>query len=245
MSIGTDKKLWAPYAPPGTVLQVVEHFCETDVPPEIDRARLTQIGVSDSLMPRVWATLEFLRLITEDGTALEAFRNLRYAPQESFQEVFQGILQTAYSHIFTAFDPETLDDRALNNAFKPYSPGGQRQRMVVLFVGLCRKAGFDMQVQVKERSTEVKAGSARPKTAKARQQKPLPPPPQPTSEMPSGALLVSERDLAELDSDVFDEVWDALGKIYRARGLRQKADDRERSEIELANVIAKSGPESD
>ena len=241
----TDRKAWAPYAPPGTVLQVIEHFGNTDVPPEIDKARLTQIGVSDSVLPRVWSTLEFLGLITEDGTALEPFRNLRYASEEEYQEIFQGILRSAYSQIFSAFNVEDLDDRALDNAFKPYSPGGQRSRMVVLFVGLCGKAEFNMTVKLKERKPEVKTGANRVKAAKIRQHQTPPPPPEGGSGATSGSLLVSERDLAELGSEDFDKVWAALGMVFRARGLRQLADDRQSKETQLAMPVADNEAGSD
>lgn len=237
----TDRKVWAPYAPPATVLQVIEHFSNTDVPPEIDKARLTQIGVSDSVLPRVWSTLEFLGLITEDGTALETFRNLRYASEEEYQEVFQGLLRSAYAQIFSAFNPEDLDERAMDNAFKPYSPGGQRSRMVILFVGLCQKAGFNMKVQLKERNTEMKTGAGRNKTPNPKQQQTPPAPQQSETGVSSGSLLVSERDLAELGSEDFEEVWAALGKVYRARGLRQKADDRQSKEMQLAMSAANNG----
>lgn len=54
---------------------------------------------------------------------------------------------------------------------------------------------------------------------------------------PSG-INVSERDLADLDETDFDAVWAAIGKIYRARGRRQMAEERQRREIQIAMPVS-------
>ncbi len=43
---------------------------------------------------------------------------------------------------------------------------------------------------------------------------------------PSGSLVISEQDLAEFEDKEFDEVWAALGKVFRARGRRQLEQQR-------------------
>ena len=43
-------------------------------------------------------------------------------------------------------------------------------------------------------------------------------------------LTVSIRDLADLDDAEFKSVWDALGKIARIQGKRQKDEERQKSE---------------
>lgn len=43
-----------------------------------------------------------------------------------------------------------------------------------------------------------------------------------------GVLLISERDLGELADKEFQEVWSALGKVFRARGKRQLVRDEMR-----------------
>ena len=178
-SNGSDQGRRAPYAPPATVMDVVSHYRERDVPPQLDKTRLLQIGVSEGLINRTWSTLDFLGLILGDGTTTEHFRNLRYASDEDYPGVFRALLNEAYAEIFTILDPETADEFALDRAFRPYSPGGQRSRMITLFLGLCRQAGYNCQVQERERTSQV-TGSVRRRAA--RQETPKPPRKRPDSD---------------------------------------------------------------
>ena len=139
-------------------MEVINHFRDRDVPEQIERLRLTQIGVSDGLLNRVWSTLQYLGLIREDGTTTEAFQGLRYASEGDYPKVFQGILNDVYADIFGVLNPAEADEGALERAFRPYSPGGQRERMITLFLGLCREAGIDTKVQRNERSAQVATG---------------------------------------------------------------------------------------
>jgi hypothetical protein len=50
---------------------------------------------------------------------------------------------------------------------------------------------------------------------------------------PSGLLTVSEQDLAEFNDEEFQDIWQALGKIVRARGKRQKPQDKQPTEMEV------------
>ena len=72
-------------------------------------------------------------------------------------------------------------------------------------------------------------------------EKPLPAPRQ-SSELPRGKSLgglitVSVRDIADLDDKEFETVWDALGKIARIQGKRQKLESEQEpiKEIEEEN----------
>lgn len=145
----------APYAPPATVLGVIRHFRGRDVPDELTKGRMTQIGVSDGLMNRTWAALEFLGLIQPDGTTMDGLRNLRFASEDEYKQVLAGILQNAYSLVFSVLDPNTADDLQLANAFRAFSPAGQRSRMITLFLGLCNEAGFTPKVRQAERGSQV------------------------------------------------------------------------------------------
>lgn len=44
---------------------------------------------------------------------------------------------------------------------------------------------------------------------------------------PSGLLTVSEQDLADFDDKEFNEIWNALGKVIRARGKRQRFQEEQ------------------
>ena len=68
--------------------------------------------------------------------------------------MFQGILRQAYADIFSVIQPETATDSDYDRAFRPYIPGGQRGRMITLFLGLCREAGIQTNVQPADRNTQ-------------------------------------------------------------------------------------------
>ncbi len=62
-----------------------------------------------------------------------------------------------------------------------------------------------------------------------------------------GALVISERDLAEFEDPDFDKVWSALGMVFRARGKRQLATeaDRRRSAAGPDAADASPGPDDE
>lgn len=55
----------------------------------------------------------------------------------------------------------------------------------------------------------------------------LPISPSGAPQLSGGLLTVSEEDLAEFDDKEFNEIWQALGKIVRVRGKRQKENKNE------------------
>jgi hypothetical protein len=135
-----NRQKWAPYAPPATVLSVLRHYRERDVPETITGPDLAKAGVKRGLWPRTLAALKFLRLIEEDGLTTRRFRELREATSAAYPTVLASILRTAYQPVFSGLDPSTANDSGLRSAFHPYSPGGQRSRMITLFRGLCQEA---------------------------------------------------------------------------------------------------------
>jgi hypothetical protein len=185
-----------------------------------------QIGVTDGLVNRVMATLKFLGLVRDDQTTTEQFRAVRYASDDDYQKVLTGILEAAYKGVLDHIDLATAGDRELNNAFIPYSPGGQRSRMITLFQALAREAGWPLAV-------EPKASSPRPNTAKPRAPKVKTPRRHDVQTSGGGSLnqetshegtagsglrlSVTESDLDALDEEEFDQVWDALGLLQKAR----------------------------
>lgn len=148
-----QEKLWAPYGPPATTLMIIRHFRQRDVPAKLTLTQLTQLGVGDGLLNRIWSSLRFLRLIEEDGTTTDVFRSLRQANDEQYEEVFRGIIEAAYSDIFDVVgNVGTATDAQLRNAFHPYSPGGQHNRMITFFLGMCREAGIEVIAQSRQSS---------------------------------------------------------------------------------------------
>src|SRR6266850_6649623 len=156
----------APYCPPGTLLLVTRYYRKQDVPPTLTKERLTQLGVPDTLLNRTWGALVFLGLIDEGGKTTEDLKAIRFANEEQYPKVFGGILRKAYADIFSVIgETAAANDVKLDNAFTPYTPGGQRDRMKILFIGLCAEAGVPLGVTRTERKTRVEASAARPARA--------------------------------------------------------------------------------
>ena len=247
---------FAPYAPPSAVMDVINHYRKRDVPERIALVNLQQIGVTEGLAPRTMAALRFLGLMREDGTTTDQFRAIRYATDEDFKTVFQGILQAAYKGVFDHVDLATAGEREISNAFIPYSPGGQRSRMITLFLALVKEAGWNPTVQAKASSPRRVSGS--PKVAKT------PPKVKPrkieeqignvngTGEQnakivnqPTVSGLqfgVTDADLMSLPPEDFDTVWSALGKIQKARAASMRAL-QEMSDQAAKRVKDEAGPE--
>lgn len=211
---------FAPYAPPGTVLHVLRFYRAREVPERLPDKTLGQIGVKDSVLLMVRRTLEFLDLVQKDETTTDKFRGLRFASDEEYPHVLRDVLTAAYAGIFEVADPTMATRLQLGNAFRPYSPASQHDRMITLFLGLCREAGIAVPEPPKQSAPTAQPTSKR----------------QARSKTPStggdavtvrgdkharanGAVFgVTEDDIANLTDDEFNEVWTALGKVARARG---------------------------
>ena len=209
----------APYAPPATVLGIIRHYRSRDVPERVTPTNLMQIGVTESLMSRTVAALRFLNLIREDMTTTDQFRALRYANDEDYQSVLNGILNESYKEVLDHLDVTTATEREINNAFIPYSPGGQRGRMITMFLALAREAGWEVAVSSKAPAARQKSDRRTPKPRIERKSEDLPPLSRTTDRPGSSVLLfgVTDADVAALDDAEFAEVWAALGKVARAR----------------------------
>ncbi len=214
----------APYAPPATVLAVVHHFRQRELPETLPDERLGQIGVKDSVLRITKQALVFLNLLREDGTTTDNFRALRYAADEDYLRLFRELVTSAYRDIVTIHDPETATRGQLLNAFRPYSPASQHDRMITLFLALCQEAGMKIAQPPRQapapqnRTNQLRLPAAprqRVDQRTTRDEKP--------ASVPPNALLfgVTDSDIANLPEHEFDEVWSALGKVARARARAQ------------------------
>jgi hypothetical protein len=232
------KETFAPYAPPSAVMAVIHFYRKRDVPASVTLTSLQQIGVTEALAPRTMAALKFLSLLNDDGTTTEQFRAIRYASDDDYQQVLTGILEAAYREVLDHLDLSTAGDRELNNAFIPYSPGGQRPRMITLFQALAQEAGWPLAVTPKAsspRSSDAKQRSApKPKglprgrgtSASGRSSSTTITPPEVLGEQNASSglrLSVTDTDLAVLSEADFDTVWSALGLLQKARRQSLKA----------------------
>jgi hypothetical protein len=214
-----------PFGPPATILQVIRHYHQREVPETLTMTHLTQIGVKDSVMRLVRHSLVFLNLIREDGTTTDNFKAIRYATDEERTKVFRDLVTEAYRDIFAVVNPEQATRGQLFNAFRPYSPASQHDRMITLFLALCQEAGY--AIPQAPRQASIQNPRPRPATSPPAKQTPktggAPPNPQHRVTVDNALLFgVSESDIGNLSEADFNEVWAALGKVARARARAQE-----------------------
>lgn len=132
----------APYAPPATILALIEAFRERGLTTPFTPDVLMRAGVTESLVPRSMKSLELLDLIDADGNPTPALEGLRRVSQAEYGDRLAEIVRAAYAEVFQFADPAKDDVERISDAFRAFDPPGQRRRMVTLFVGLCDEAGL-------------------------------------------------------------------------------------------------------
>lgn len=150
----------APYAPPATIMHVVNTFRDRGMTAPIAPDVLLRAGVGESLVPRTLRSLEGLELIDEQGNPTAAFEGLRRASSDELRQRLEAIVRSVYAEVFQFTDPAKDDVDRVADAFRAYEPIGQRGRMVTLFLGLCEAAGIIPE------STRRASATARPAIAK-------------------------------------------------------------------------------
>ena len=132
----------APYAPPATIMQIINGFRDRGLATPFTADVLVRAGVTESLVPRVLRSLEGLDLIDEKGSPTAEMEGLRRASTEEFRPRLEAIVRSVYAEVFQFTDPAKDPPTKIADAFRAYEPIGQRGRMVTLFLGLCEAAGI-------------------------------------------------------------------------------------------------------
>ncbi len=132
----------APYAPPQAVLSIINRYRDHGLRVPFDAEVLIMAGVSESLAPRTLQAFKLLGLVDESGQPMEALQRLAQARSDEYQERLGEVIRAAYADVFSFADPASDDIRRIEDAFRGYTPRGQRNRMVTLFLGLCQEAGI-------------------------------------------------------------------------------------------------------
>lgn len=132
----------APYAPPGTVLQLINGFRDRGLSTPFTPDVLMRAGITESLVPRVLRSMEVLELLDADGNPTPPMEGLRRASSEDFRTRLEEIVRGVYAEVFQFTNPATDPPTKVADAFRAYEPIGQRARMVTLFLGLCEAAGI-------------------------------------------------------------------------------------------------------
>jgi len=131
-----------PYGPAARTVDVIHRIHEGKSGSPLTVQKLTALGVAEGNAVRVERSLYFLGLIDEDGNLTEASRRLRKSTSDEYPAALAQIIREKYAPVFEICDPAGANAIEVNNAFRPYEPGGQRDNMIRLFVGLCQEAGI-------------------------------------------------------------------------------------------------------
>ncbi len=152
MPITSDRP--TPYTSPKAVLDIIERHRNRGLPSPIDADVLARSGVvPDSLIPRTLQAMQTLDLIDDKGAFTDTFESLRLAPQDEYKKALADWLKAAYADVFNFVDPASDDAIRIRDAFRSYTPTGQQDRMVTLFIGLCTAAEMIPEPETQRRSS--------------------------------------------------------------------------------------------
>jgi Family of unknown function (DUF5343) len=140
--MGVELEGTAPYAPTENVLAVIRRFREKGLPEVLNAQELIRLSVAEGNATRVLRALRFLGLLDVDGRRTPEFDRLARASSVEYPQLLAEVLREAYRDVFIIVDPTETNATELDDAFRHYEPQAQRERMVRLFIGLCREANL-------------------------------------------------------------------------------------------------------
>jgi hypothetical protein len=152
----------APYTSANAINSVMRRFREKGLTTPITGDVLVRAGVSDSLVPRTLQALQLLDLIDDAGQPTPTFQKMRSVPEAGYKACLAEWLQSVYAEVFKFVDPGTDDATQVRDAFRTYTPHGQQDRMVALFLALCAEAGLAPETK----KSEPKPAARKPTTAR-------------------------------------------------------------------------------
>jgi hypothetical protein len=155
----------APYTAGAPLLTVIRRFRDKGLASPFTPDVMIRAGVPESLVNRTTQSLQILDLIDDKGMPTETFQKIRLAPEKDYKLVVADWLHSAYAEVFQFIDPAKDEPAAVRDAFRAYTPHGQQDRMVALFLALCVEAGLVPE----DRKAESKP-RARPAAARATSQ---------------------------------------------------------------------------
>lgn len=132
----------APYTSAPALIKVIEGYRDRGLQTPFTLDVLMKAGVSEALAPRTLQALEVLGLVDDTGTPTATLDGLRRAPATEYQDRFAEFLRGAYAEVFAFADPREDSRERIRDAFRDFTPRGQQERMVSLFLALCAYAGI-------------------------------------------------------------------------------------------------------
>jgi len=239
MTVSTESP--GPYAPSSAIIGLLTRARTRGLMAPVTKDVLMRAGITDSLVPRTLQSLQTLDLIDETGQFTPIMSKLRAVPEAAYKEALAEWLQSTYAEVFQFVDPRHDDVVRVRDAFRLYTPHGQQDRMVSLFMALCAEAGIIDAATSEGKSAPRKP--ARPATASSikrtklptgkPQHSPPPPPPLHSGLPPALAGMLesiprggagwtkSDRDKFVL---TFGAVLDFAVPIVTAESLRSTAE---------------------
>jgi Family of unknown function (DUF5343) len=220
-----------PYAAAANVVSILNRVRTRNLRGKIDGDFYRLAGIPDQVSGRVTQALTFLGLIDEEGTPTTTLAAMAEAPEAEFKELLAASIREAYAEDFVKIDPAQDSQGQIIDAFRKYEPRSQTARMVMLFLGLAREAGIPVKDAPRDRkmASPSRTAKAKPTVVQRarRDQRALSsgaPATSPSSPTDSGLLFgVTIEDVAALGEEDFDAVWNALGKVARARAMAKNA----------------------
>jgi hypothetical protein len=214
-----------PYAAPANIIAVLKRVRSRNLPERIDSDFLRLAEVPEASYRRVTVALRFLGLIDEGQRPTDTLKALAAARDEEYGNLLSTAIRDAYKEDFDRIDPAEDTHAKIVAAFQPYQPRSQTDRMVMLFLGLCREAGIPVSEAPRERKMKGTVRDPRSTRSSARtpERKPAAPATPrrevtPPPSAPTGLLFgVTDDDIALLGDEQFDQVWQALGVVARTR----------------------------
>ncbi len=165
----------APYAPGSGVMAFIQHVRERGIPDPVEQDYIGRIpAIGESYARRVLRALEQLDLVDPDTQrATPTLVKIKEERSDQLQATLAEWFQEAYKPVLNFISP-TDDLDTIEDAFRTYTPEGQRQKMVRLFLHLARAAGFIDEIPNKPRGmSKTPIGSApRPKAENPEKSKP-------------------------------------------------------------------------
>lgn len=132
----------AAYGPSKTITGLIERFRGAGLPSVLTVESLQRVSVSESLAPRTLHSLKLLDLIDEAGKPTQQFEGLRRTPAAQFKAELIDLLKSVYADVFEVVEPANATYEQVQHAFRSFTPQGQRDRMVSLFLGLLEYAEY-------------------------------------------------------------------------------------------------------
>ncbi|MDA0988216.1 MAG: DUF5343 domain-containing protein [Chloroflexi bacterium] len=229
-----NEGLFRPYAPPANMQAFLHRLRRMNMPQGITRDLLKTIGISENIIPRLFATLRFLELITDRDEPTDTLRGLAGSTEDEYRQLLEKTIRSAYADDFERIDPSRDPQERVMNAFQRYTPRSQHSRQVMLFLGLCREAGIPT-VDVPRRrgmrgkpQSQTSAGRAvQPRSMQGSNGQSDNGIGAKTTQVQRDGLYVATQflgitleDAAHMPEEDYWEVWNAVGTIFLRRAQR-------------------------